>query len=183
VEEGGGAAEGVGDGSAAAGGVVFEGDEQFVEVAAGRAGRQEAADAVVEEGEGHAVVFGDDQPGEAGGEERGVFEFGEAVGGFREAHGGGAIEEEVAFEVGFLLEGAEEQLVIAGEDPPIDLGEVVAGNVLAELVELDGGAALAGAVAAGKVAFDHRLGAELIVLEAADVLGLEVAVGEHGWRS
>ena len=81
----------------------------------------------------------------------------------------------MTFQVGFLLEGAEEQLVVAGEHPPIDPRQIIAGDVLAELVELDGGPALVRAVAAGEVALDHGLRAELIVLESADVGGIEEA--------
>jgi hypothetical protein len=77
----------------------------------------------------------------------------------------------VAFEVGLLLEGAEEEFVVASEDSPIDLREVVAGDVLAVFVEFDRGAALLGAVATREIALDHGLGSELVVLELAEVLG------------
>ena len=44
---------------------------------------------------------------------------------------------------------------------------------MAELVELDGRAALLGAVASGEVALDHSLRAELVVTEPPKVFGFQ----------
>ena len=87
------------------------------------AGSKKLADFVIENLQGDAVVFGDDEPREAGGEEGGVFEFGDFPL-ILEAHGGRAIEEDVAFHVRFLLEGLEVVAVGAGVNPPIDQGRI-----------------------------------------------------------
>ena len=57
-----GAGQGGGERGGGAGGVGFEGGEDFVKVFAGRAGWQELADALVEQGERDPVVFRDHPP-------------------------------------------------------------------------------------------------------------------------
>lgn len=164
-----GAVERFGDGGSFAGFVVLESSEEVVEMTSRGSRFKEFSDFFVEELEGDAVVLRDNKPAQASGEERGVFQFGEG-GFFLKAHGGGAIEEDVALHVGLLLEGLEVVPFGAGKDAPIDEREVIAGDILTILGELDGGPAFLRAMAPGEEAFDEGLDAKLVVAEPPDVL-------------
>ena len=86
----------------------------------------------------------------------------------------------MALEVGFLLEGLQEEFVGTREDPPIDEVRGIPGDVGPVFVEFGGRAALSGAVAAGEVSFHHDAGRELERAQFADILREEEFVALVG---
>jgi hypothetical protein len=62
------------------------------------------------------------------------------------------------------------KLVGAGPDLPVDVAEVVAGDVLAVLGELDGDAVVGALVEPGDVAFDGEARGQVETLEASQRL-------------
>ena len=69
-------------------------------------------------------------------------------------------------EVLILAEELDEELVEAGEDVPVDVAEVVARGVVAEVVELDGIAAALGAAFAREFAGEDLAGEKVEAVEA-----------------
>ena len=96
----------------------------------------------VQESGGVALV--DDEVAERGGETLGVVEPGAVLA--RESHRAAAVEHDVAAQVGLGLEFLEVIAVGACEDAPVEPPDVVAGDVVAVLGELDAGASVRAAV-------------------------------------
>src|SRR5690606_26664631 len=91
-------------------------------------------------------------------------------------HGGGGVDDEVEGEVFLLAEELEEEAVHAGEDVPVDVAEVIAGDVLAVVVELDGSAAFFRAAFAGELPGEDLPGEEVEAVELRQELGAEELV-------
>jgi len=151
------------------------------------------ADSVGVDDQAHAVALLERDVAEGGGEGGGVVELGPvaaAVGAFGDAgaggvgegaraevHGAGGVDEDEQVEVGFLLVLFELEFVGAAEDFPVEVTEVVAGDVLAVLGELDAEASEGRAVQAGGEALDDHAGAKLEAAEAGEGLGVEIEGG------
>lgn len=108
------------------------------------AGGEILADLVVEGQQADGVALLVEEEGERGGE-------GIRVGGLcdaarAEVHRATVVSEEVAAEVGFVLELLDEVAVAPGEEFPIEIARVVAGRVLAILGELDAKAVIRAAM-------------------------------------
>src|SRR5688572_6055483 len=86
------------------------------------------------------VALIDDKIRERGGETARVIELAAVLKG--EAHRAAEIEDDVTAEVRFRLEFLEIEAVGAAEDAPVQAADVVAGDVVAILGELDAGAAM-----------------------------------------
>ena len=112
------------------------------------------------------VVICQHQVGERCRKERGIFQLGQVR---PKSHGGAAIKEDVAFEVGFEVMRAEVMPVGARIYPPVNQRAVVPRRVLAVLVKFDRRAALAGAVGAGQIAFHESLWSELEALQLTNI--------------
>lgn len=118
------------------------------------AGGEILADLVVEGQQADGVALLVEEEGERGGE-------GIRVGGLcdaarAEVHRATVVSEEVAAEVGFVLELLDEVAVAPGEEFPIEIARVVAGRVLAILGELDAKAVIRAAMNAAPKALDHN---------------------------
>lgn len=134
------------------------------------------------DGEADAVALTDGDEGECGGGCGGVVELGPVgaavvgalcagaggggVGAGAEVHGAGGIDEEDEVEVGLLLVLLEVEAFGASEDLPVEVSEVVAGDIGAVLGELDGESEVWGAVHAAHDALDDHAGAEFEGFEA-----------------
>ena len=147
-------------------GEPIERDEGGTEMARPCAGRQQADDLVVERHEPNRVALAVHQVGERCRETGAVLELRHAARAI--GHRSADVEHHVAIEVGFLFEFLDVVAIAARVDLPVDCGEVVAGNVLAVLRELDAEAFERAAVEAGQEAFDDRAGLELQRAEARD---------------
>ena len=145
--------------------------EEVEELALARLGGEEFAYARVERREPHAVLLADEHRGEARGEVLGVLELGEAaaleLGGQVAAvvHRAGAVEAEHDADVGLGHGLLDVVAVLAAVDLPVDHLDLVAREVLAVVGELDGGALLGAAVAAGDEAVHGRAAHELAAVD------------------
>ncbi len=124
-------------------------------------------------GEGHGDLVGEDElVGEA------------------HVHRGGRVDDELEGEVLFLAEEFDKEPIQPREDVPVDVPQVVARDVVAEVVELDRAAAAFAAAFAGHLAGEHFSGEQVEAVEAGAELGGEEFVeglglwggeaGEHG---
>ncbi len=172
AEELGGAFEGGGKGRGAAGDGGLDGVEQQVELAGAVACGDEVADDVVEGDKADGVALFLEEEGEGGCEGGGVGGLGVADG--AEVHGAAAVEDEMAAEVGFVLELLDVGAVGAGEDTPVDVAWIVAVGVLAVLGELDGEAVIGGAMDAGPEALDDGACAQLEAADGHECAGVDV---------
>src|SRR5205085_4053522 len=100
-----------------------------------------------------------EEVGQGGGRGAGVIDLG--VGDGAVAHGPTQIDQQVAAEVGFVLETLDVIAVAAGEELPVKVARVVAGGVLAILAELDGETMVRAAMKSRKEPLHNDLGAEL----------------------
>jgi hypothetical protein len=147
-------------------------DEDVLEVAGRRLGRDEGRDAVAEQDQADAVVLLDHQVGDGGGQIRGVFELGHFAGAV--AHRRAHVEQDSAAQVGLLVELLDVELVGLGPDLPVDAADVVAQDVLAVLGELDAEAVVGAAMQAGDEALDQEARHEVHVAQLLQVERIEV---------
>ena len=132
---------------------AIERHQQREQVPGPRAGRQHRDDVLVEGGEADRVALAVHQVAERRREARAVLELRHRV--MRPvAHRAADVEHQVAVEVRLLLELLDVVAIAARVDLPVDGGDVVAGNVLAVLGELDAEALERAAVQAGQQPFD-----------------------------
>ena len=87
------------------------------------------------------------------------------------------VHDQVAGDVGLGLELLEVILVGLGVDVPVEVLEIVAGDVLAVLGELDGEALKRAGVQAGEEALDDELGPQIEPGDLADDFGPQVFLG------
>ena len=92
------------------------------------------------------------------------------------------VHDEPAIEVGFGLVLFEVEAAGAAVDFPIDVFDVVAGDVFAVLGELDAEAVVGTFVHAGEVALDEEPGLEFEAPDGGEDGGVEVALGVVGLR-
>ena len=130
----------------------------------------------VERDQADRVLLVDHQVAQRRRQADGVLELGQllAVG---VGHRGAEVHHQVAGDVGLGLELLEVILVGLGVDVPVEVLEVVAGDVLAMLGELDGEALERAGVQAGQEALDDELGAQVEPGDLADDLGPQVLLG------
>ena len=108
--------------------------------------------------------------GQAGGEEHFV--------GLAGVHAGRAVEHDVQREVFFLLKEFDEEAVEAGQDVPVDVAEVVTGDVGAVVVELDAAAAAFAAALALELAGEELAGEDVDGIElCGELRGQELGDG------
>jgi hypothetical protein len=170
-------------------GRLVEGEEEAAEVTGAMAGGEQFADGGVEGEKAGGIALAVEEIGEGRGEGGSVGGLGPGMGG--EGHGPALVHQEVAAEVGFVLESFDEVAVTSGEDPPIEVTEVIAGGVFAVLGELDGKPVVRAAVEAGPEAFDDGTGAPFQIAhghedaridEPVGVRGVGIGGGIHGRR-
>ena len=113
-----------------------------------------AARVPVEDDQPDRVALGERQVRERRGGPAGVVELAPAAGAV--GHRLAGVDEQVQGEVRLLDELLDHQAVRAGEDLPVQPLQLVPGDVLAVLLELDRGPPVGGAVLAGLEALDHR---------------------------
>ncbi len=116
----------------------------------------------------HAIAGGQGDVGNREGGRDGGLELTVALG---EAHRSAGVDEDVGEEVFLFLEELDVELVGTAIEAPVDIAEVVAVGIVAEIVELEGGAAAWGQMIALAQARElaPRLDAQLV--EASDELG------------
>ena len=124
-----------GDVRAAADFEAIERDEQVPQMSGLRARRQRIHDAIAESDEPDAVALPVHQIAERRREAGGVVELRDAARGV--CHRSADVDEQLAVKVGFLFELLDVVAVAPRVDLPVHRGEVVAGDVLAVLGELD----------------------------------------------
>lgn len=102
-----------------------------------------------------------------------------------EGHRPALVDDEVAAEVGFVLEFLDVVAIAPPEDAPVQITRIIAGDVLSVLGELDGKTVVGTAMEAGPESFDDDAGAELKTPEAHEGLGIDerpaARVGGDGW--
>jgi len=121
------------------------------------------ADLFVEGEQAHSVALLMQKVGERGGEGVGVLRFGPAKRAV--IHRAAVVHEQVAAEVGFVLEFLDVVTVAAREEPPVEIARIVTGRILAILGELDGEPVIRTAMNAMPESLDHDAGAEFEVLD------------------
>ena len=102
------------------------------------------------------VALGQKQIRQAGGELPGVIVLAQRLPAI--AHAAGAIDEQMAAEVGLFFVFLDVKLAGLGVGPPIDVADFVAGVILPMLDEFDAGPFERAFVLADQVAFDNQLG-------------------------
>ena len=164
----------------------FEREQDRVHVARPRARRQPGRDLLVELDEPRRVALPVHQVGERRREHAAVFELAHR----RAAairHRGAHVEQQVAFEVGFLLELLDVVAIGARVDFPVERGQVVARQVLPVFRELDAEPFVGTAVQPREEPFHHRTRLQLHRPEPPDDGGVEKADiaagrgGRHGY--
>ena len=96
------------------------------------------------------------------------------------AHRAGEVHHQIAGQVGLGLELLDVEPVGLGVNVPVDVGDVVAGRVLAVLGKLDREPLERAGVQPGDEALDDELGAQVEPGDLADHLGLQVFFGGAG---
>ena len=136
-----------------------------------------------EASEADGITLVDKEMGDRAREASGVIEAGAGGWVTGELHRGGGIDDEIAAEIGIGFELADEELIGATEDAPVEVFDVIAWGILPIFGEFDGGAAGSGAVLAVDVAehgvadMEHQLG------EARNGPMIEEVGFAHGLRS
>ncbi len=171
ADEIGGAFEGRDQVGGATGRRGFDGVVDVAEVTGAMTCREEFTDLVIEGDETDGIALLMEEVGEGGGEGGGVAGLVVVEGAV--LHGAGTIEEQVAAEVGFVLELLDVMAVGPGEDPPVEMARVIAGCVLAILGELDGEAVVRAAMEAGPETLDDGAGAEFEAADGHERLGMD----------
>ena len=137
------------------------------------AGRHSGAHRLVERDEARRVALAEQHQGERGQEPARVVELREAprraAPGHRRAH----VADEHRAEVGLLLELLHIDAVVAAEQLPVDVAELVAGLVHPVLGELDRESATRGPVKSREESLDHPFGDDLQPSQAGDLDGVE----------
>ena len=140
-----------------------EGDDDLPQMAHPLTGREVVAQGVIKAEQSDGIALEVKEPGEGGGEGGGIRRLGPPKG--TEIHGVALVHQEMAAEVGFVLELPDVIPVAPGINAPVEMAGVVAGGVLAVFGELDGETMIGTAVQAGPETLDHRAGTQL---QAAD---------------
>ena len=138
--------------------------------------RQAGLDVRVEGDQADRVLLTDHQVAERRGEADGVIELGQllAIG---VGHRGAEVHHQIAGDVRLGLELFEVVFVGLGVDVPVEVFEVVAGDVLAVFGELDAEALKRAGVQAGQKAFDDEAGAQVEPRHLADDVGSQILLG------
>lgn len=126
-----------GEAGALAGLKDFELLEHAVEMGGRGGGRELHLDVCIKGDEADHVLLVGEQIGEAGGEMAGVIELGLGVGACAEFHGAAGVENKGGAEVGFLLIELDVVAIGAGISLPVEMAQLVAGDVFAMLGEFD----------------------------------------------
>lgn len=171
ADEIGGTFEGRDQVGGATGGRGLDGVVDVAEMAGAMTCREEFTDLVIEGNETDGIALLMEEVGEGGGEGGGVAGLVVVEGAV--LHGTGTIEEQVATEVGFVLELLDVMAVGPGEDPPVEMARIIAGGVLAILGELDGEAVVRAAMEAGPESLDDGAGAEFEAADGHERLGMD----------
>ena len=151
----------------------LERQQHRAQVPGARARRQQRRNAVVERDQAERIALPMHQVGERAGEIRRVLQLGDLAGAV--AHRSADVEQQVAREVGFLFVLLDEVLVGAREHLPVERGEIVAGQILPVLRELDAESLVRTAMQAGQEALDDRPRLEIDRAEPRDDRRIEIA--------
>jgi len=149
----------------------LDGVVEVAEMAGAMSGREEFTDLVIEGDKPDGIALLMEEVGEGGGEGGGVAGLVVVEGAV--LHGTGTIEEQVAAEVGLVLELLDVMAVGPGEDPPVEMARVIAGGVLAILGEFDGEAVIGAAMEAGPESLDDGAGAQFEAADGHERLGMD----------
>jgi hypothetical protein len=149
----------------------LDGVVDVAEVTGAMSGGEEFADLVIEGDETDGIALLMEEVGEGGGEGGGVAGLVVVEGAV--LHGAGTVEEQVAAEVGLVLELLDVMAVGPGEDPPVEMARVIAGGVLPILGEFDGEAVIGAAMESGPESLDHGAGAEFEAADGHERLGMD----------
>ena len=140
-------------------GGAFQGGEQPAQVTGPVPGGQVVVDLAGEGDQPDRVALGEQEVGERRRQGGGVVRLGPPARAV--AHRPAVVDEQVAAQVGLVLELLDVVAVGAGEEPPVEVAEVVAGAVLAVFGELDREAVVGAAVQAAPQPLDHAARAQL----------------------
>jgi hypothetical protein len=90
------------------------------------------------------------------------------------SHGTACIKQDVTTEIGLFLIFPNIESIAFPKDLPVNVSNLIPGNILAVLLELHTEAFVRGAMQAGAKAFHHPFGQHLVVSQASQVLGVQV---------
>jgi hypothetical protein len=91
------------------------------------------------------------------------------------AHGRAGVEQQVGAQVGLDLVLFDDEAIGFGVNPPVDMPQVVTGDVLAAIGELDAEALVGALMQSAQKAFDHVLGAQLEAAQLVEHVRMKVA--------
>ncbi len=131
--------------------------------------RKVGDDVAGERDDRHAVEVGECDIGQRRGHLAGIVELDRIA----EGHAPRAVEQDVDVQVFLFLEPLEQELVVPGEDVPVEVAEVVARGVLAVVGELDAAAELHRPPLGQQLAPEHPARDQREVFELLQEIGVE----------
>ena len=137
-----------------------------------RACANEIANLVIEEGQADRVLLAKKQVGQGGGHHHAVIKLADPAGGV--VHGLRGVQQDVGVEVGLLLVLLDVETIGAAEDLPVNVTDIISGDIFPVLGKLDAEAVIRTSMQTRDETLHDQPGLDLQPGYAVEDLGIEV---------
>lgn len=128
------------------------------------------------------IILIENQAGQGGGDNAGVMPFADRGTITLVRHAAGAIDRQQTGEIGFGLIPFQHQAIGSAQDFPVEMAQIIAGDIRPVVGKIDAVALMGAAMTAGVQAFDDASGGDFQVVQPGERFGSNQVGSHDGWE-